>query len=1126
MANKEFFTRIQHKHDTVANWEKATTFVPKVGEIIVYDPGGATPTNGTVTDYPRIKIGDGVKKVNELDFYPNETVNSNTIDEKISEQLSGLNFGPLNLSTVETIKSIKQDGGKITVEKQSIAFPAETKLSLGTAKTDTGDLEHYGEFTAVSNIEVNNHTITPTLKTFQMPAPTINYVVGSGSTTDSETKISNWKGISPTIKSYFDGLMVAFKIDVAGTTTTYLNINNLGDVEVIRNSTTDISTAYPVNSVALFVYTTDGGTPYWKTADYDTNTTYTNVKLGHGFCYCTTAHDAEAKKVTLSSYTLASGGIIAVRFTKGNTSTAMTLNVNSKGALNVLYNNSTTIPANLIAENDVVVFQYYSGTTYGSKGYHILSIVKDTQTLALTGGVTGEYTGSLDVNTINIPTTVKFTVNTAASAPDDEVEDRTSIKVLKSNIENNNDGSLVFHEGNFVVDATYNDGEYAIATTKNINDAISGLANALHFLGVTTTQPPTITIDNKTITSFNKGDVVIYGVKEYIYDGSAWKQLGDENIASQAIAALNYSDTAADGQYVTAVSESAGKISVSRTNLPTDTVTSIVDDNVVNIKTFTSTRRTDGGHNLVLNLEHAKTNSPYTSGNTTTEVSGTYGASTKIKIPQLTVDDWGHVVTGTDEEITITMPSAQTIDIDGVKNSSKVVRYGTCSTAAGTVAKTASITSGTFVLETGARVTIKFTNANTGANPTLNINSTGAKKIFYNGAAITANDYWSAGDILDFIYDGTQWNIISSTNQDKKVKAKYFDLVTPVSQEEDGYPLLFKNTNDSTEETSTVNFSDSITIVKPIETDGLDSYSMPVSIHIKSNDGIGVLTPGGMLYNNNSTNDIGGYSATGLYLSNNGNDMSLNSGGIISHQTFNFNTDVNITKSLNVGRSLSVESTGIELDSKGMGAMLFVNDEGFHVTYTDSAGNEKNGTIATLDDIPTIAAGNSAGIVKGFHHTTGTATGTKTTTATNAPAINARTTTSGKYYGVETDATGAMYVNVPWTDNNTDTKVKQTPRTTDGEFPILLRGTSAGTTETTTTASFNATTTINPSSGRISIKTSEPTIYGSYGAVDVNLIEGDYDATYTSHGILYSDGSSGANIFYSSLEKCITFEFY
>ena len=37
MANKTFQGRIVQKHDTKANWEKATNFIPLKGEIIVYD---------------------------------------------------------------------------------------------------------------------------------------------------------------------------------------------------------------------------------------------------------------------------------------------------------------------------------------------------------------------------------------------------------------------------------------------------------------------------------------------------------------------------------------------------------------------------------------------------------------------------------------------------------------------------------------------------------------------------------------------------------------------------------------------------------------------------------------------------------------------------------------------------------------------------------------------------------------------------------------------------------------------------------------------------------------------------------------------------------------------------------
>ena len=61
MANKNFDTRIQHKHDTEANWLKATTFIPMKGELIVYDVDATH-------DYERIKMGDGITNVNALPF--------------------------------------------------------------------------------------------------------------------------------------------------------------------------------------------------------------------------------------------------------------------------------------------------------------------------------------------------------------------------------------------------------------------------------------------------------------------------------------------------------------------------------------------------------------------------------------------------------------------------------------------------------------------------------------------------------------------------------------------------------------------------------------------------------------------------------------------------------------------------------------------------------------------------------------------------------------------------------------------------------------------------------------------------------------------------------------------------
>lgn len=60
MAEKTINSRVIHKHDTESNWQN-TEFVPKKGEVIIYDRDDATP-------YERVKIGDGVSIVNNLPF--------------------------------------------------------------------------------------------------------------------------------------------------------------------------------------------------------------------------------------------------------------------------------------------------------------------------------------------------------------------------------------------------------------------------------------------------------------------------------------------------------------------------------------------------------------------------------------------------------------------------------------------------------------------------------------------------------------------------------------------------------------------------------------------------------------------------------------------------------------------------------------------------------------------------------------------------------------------------------------------------------------------------------------------------------------------------------------------------
>lgn len=58
---------------------------------------------------------------------------------------------------------------------------------------------------------------------------------------------------------------------------------------------------------------------------------------------------------------------------------------------------------------------------------------------------------------------------------------------------------------------------------------VQGLNGAMHFVGVSTTDPTTsVTIDGKPEYAAASGDVVLFGKKEYVYNGTAWVELGDE----------------------------------------------------------------------------------------------------------------------------------------------------------------------------------------------------------------------------------------------------------------------------------------------------------------------------------------------------------------------------------------------------------------------------------------------------------------------------------------------------------------------------------------------------------------------------------------------------------------------
>ena len=172
----------------------------------------------------------------------------------------------------------------------------------------------------------------------------------------------------------------------------------------------------------------------------------------------------------------------------------------------------------------------------------------------------------------------------------------------------------------------------------------------------------------------------------------------------------------------------------------------------------------DGSKNITITTTLA--NSGVTAGSYGLSANVTPADGATFNVPLITVNAKGLVTSA--KTCTVKLPTnVGTADklttartIDGVKfdGSANIHHYGTCSTAAGTQAKT--VTLANFALATGATVWVKFTAANTHASPTLNVNGTGAKSIRYMNATLP-NGMLQANGIYQLIYDGTYWQLVN-----------------------------------------------------------------------------------------------------------------------------------------------------------------------------------------------------------------------------------------------------------------------------------------------------------------------------------------------------------------------------
>jgi len=146
---------------------------------------------------------------------------------------------------------------------------------------------------------------------------------------------------------------------------------------------------------------------------------------------------------------------------------------------------------------------------------------------------------------------------------------------------------------------------------------------------------------------------------------------------------------------------------------------------------------------ILVKMEHAHTsaNSPTLNINGTGEYTIQYGGRGA-----------SNVNTWTDNEVLDIYFDGTQYIARGVENK---VGYVVCNSLADNPEKTAICPA--FNLDSFVRVLVKMVNSNTAASPTLNINGTGAKEIIYNGEAVSSENTWAAGEVLDVYYDGVKY---------------------------------------------------------------------------------------------------------------------------------------------------------------------------------------------------------------------------------------------------------------------------------------------------------------------------------------------------------------------------------
>lgn len=116
-------------------------------------------------------------------------------------------------------------------------------------------------------------------------------------------------------------------------------------------------------------------------------------------------------------------------------------------------------------------------------------------------------------------------------------------------------GVISAEKRDLVFASAYNPETNKAATVADITTAVADLNGAMHYVGKENKLPT-------DVSKYKAGDVIIVGVKEYVFDGTKFDELGDEGAIGTALAGLHGESTNTAGKTVKKVTQANGVVTV------------------------------------------------------------------------------------------------------------------------------------------------------------------------------------------------------------------------------------------------------------------------------------------------------------------------------------------------------------------------------------------------------------------------------------------------------------------------------------------------------------------------------------------------------------------------------------